>query len=91
MSNKNIDDIDDIDEESLRERMNASEKQRGERRKIREESKKNRRRRVEKIIHGDNPPRITEQDKMEEYKNTIFLELEKREKNIRRQNEKNGR
>ena len=80
-TNKNNDiDDDEIDEESLRERMEASEKQRGERHKLRQQSKKNRRHRVEKIIHGDNPAPVTQQDKLESYKKKIFEELEKREK-----------
>lgn len=73
-------DIDDIDEESLRERMEASEKLRGERRKVREQSKKDRRRRVEKIIHGDNPAPLTQKDQLDLYKKNILEELEKREK-----------
>lgn len=72
-------DSDDIDEVSLRERMDASEKNRIERRKEREQRKKDRRHRVERLIGHDNP-KFVQNDKIEEYKNEIFEELSKREK-----------
>jgi len=75
---KNNGDDDDIDEESLRQRIEASERDRIKRNEIRAQRKKDRKSRVEKII--DRPLALTGDDKLEIHKKNILAELEKREK-----------
>ena len=72
------DDDDEMDEQSLRERMDAAEEERQKRQRERQQRKKERRSRVEKIM--ERPLPLTKEEKFEQYKNKIFEELEKREK-----------
>lgn len=65
-----------LEEQSLRERMDAAEKDRVKRQEERKQRKKDRRNRVEKMF--DRP--ISKEEKLEKYKKEVLDELEKREK-----------
>ena len=84
MSKKIIleDDFDDIDEQSLRERMDAAEEERQKRQDERQKRKKDRRKRVEQMIYQDKPIPLTEKEKFDIHTKKIFEELERREKNL---------
>ena len=80
-SNKKLDPRDvqeDLEEQSLRARMDAAEKDRQKRQKERNQRKKDRRNRVEKIMNRPIP--LTEDQKLEQQKDKILEELERREK-----------
>lgn len=78
MSSKRNNSDSEDEEESIRQRIAASEKERIKRGEERALRKKDRRNRVEKIIYQD--PVLTANDKLELQKESILEELERREK-----------
>jgi hypothetical protein len=75
-----IEEDDDIDEKSLRERMNAAEDERQKRQKERQQRKKQRRERVEKMVYQDRPVPLSQDEKLDLHNKKILEELERREK-----------
>ena len=71
---------DDIDEKSLRERMDKAEKERIKRQEERQRRKKDRRNRVEKMVYQERPVPMTEKEKFDMYAKEIFQQLEHKER-----------
>lgn len=80
LNQKQMDELEDQEEQSLRARMDAAEEERQKRNREREARKKGRRQRVEKMIYQDRPVPLTEKEKFDLHTKKIFEELEKRER-----------